>query len=77
MHDLVEQMGKEIALQESQVPGERTRIWQYEDARNVLIGNMVQFLHFHFFSFFNRAEEMNIFFIKVEENINSLYIISL
>ncbi|KAK9992225.1 hypothetical protein SO802_027210 [Lithocarpus litseifolius] len=39
MHDLVEQMGKEIVLQESQVPGERTRIWQYEDARNVLIGN--------------------------------------
>ncbi|XP_050239936.1 probable WRKY transcription factor 19 isoform X2 [Quercus robur] len=32
-------MGKEIALQESQVPGELTRIWRYEDACNVLIGN--------------------------------------
>ncbi|XP_065616538.1 TMV resistance protein N [Quercus suber] len=40
MHDLVEQMGKEIALQESQVPGELTRIWRYEDACNVLTGNM-------------------------------------
>lgn len=52
MHDFVEQMGKEIVLQESQVLGERTRIWQYEDARNVLIGNTVQVLPFHFFSFF-------------------------
>ena len=67
MHDLVEQMGKEIALQESQVPGKHTRISQYEDAHNVLIGNTVQVLPFHFFSFFNRAKEMNNFFIKAEE----------
>ena len=67
MHDLVEQMGKEIALQESQVPGKHTRISQYEDAHNVLIGNTVQVLPFHFFSFFNRAKEMNNFFIKTEE----------
>ena len=52
MHDLVEQMGKEIVLQESQVPRERTRIWQYEDACTVLFGNTVQVLPFHFFYVF-------------------------
>ncbi|KAK4592213.1 hypothetical protein RGQ29_016644 [Quercus rubra] len=36
MHDLLQQMGKEIVQQESNVPGERTRLWCYEEALEVL-----------------------------------------
>ena len=42
MHDLLQHLGREIVRQESpQKPGERSRIWRYEDALDVLIGNTV------------------------------------
>ncbi|XP_065623750.1 disease resistance protein RPV1 isoform X2 [Quercus suber] len=44
MHDLLQQMGKEIVRQESNMLGERSRLWCYEDALEVLTENTgVQF----------------------------------
>uniref|UniRef100_A0A7N2L437 TIR domain-containing protein n=1 Tax=Quercus lobata TaxID=97700 RepID=A0A7N2L437_QUELO len=40
MHDLLQQMGREIVRQESpQMPGERSRLWCYEDVHKVLTQN--------------------------------------
>nr|XP_023905938.1 TMV resistance protein N-like [Quercus suber]XP_023905939.1 TMV resistance protein N-like [Quercus suber]XP_023905941.1 TMV resistance protein N-like [Quercus suber]XP_023905942.1 TMV resistance protein N-like [Quercus suber]XP_023905943.1 TMV resistance protein N-like [Quercus suber]XP_023905944.1 TMV resistance protein N-like [Quercus suber] len=39
MHDLIQQMGKEIVQQESNVLGKRTRLWCYNDALEVLTKN--------------------------------------
>ncbi|KAM5582385.1 disease resistance protein RPV1-like [Rosa sericea] len=39
MHDLLEEMGKEIVCQESQEPGERSRLWLYEDVYHVFAQN--------------------------------------
>ena len=54
MHDLLQQMGMEIVQQESENPENRSRIWHYEDAYEVLTENMVQvlLLHFSFFQIF-------------------------
>ena len=41
MHDLLQQMGREIVQQESNVPGKRTRLWRYDDALEVLTENTV------------------------------------
>ena len=41
MHDLLQQMGREIVRQKSNVPGERTRLWRYDDALEVLTENTV------------------------------------
>ena len=41
MHDLLQQMGRDIVQQESNVPGNRTRLWCYDDALEVLTENMV------------------------------------
>ncbi|XP_065623707.1 TMV resistance protein N [Quercus suber] len=38
MHDLVQQMGREIVQQKSEE--QRSRIWRYEDAHKLLTGNM-------------------------------------
>ncbi|KAL4645148.1 hypothetical protein ACB092_02G215400 [Castanea dentata] len=40
MHDLLQQIGREIDQQEPDNPGNRSRIWCYEDAYEVLTGNM-------------------------------------
>ncbi|XLS95272.1 hypothetical protein HN51_071280 [Arachis hypogaea] len=41
MHDLIESMGKEIALKESpEMPGKRSRLWFYEDIVKVLQDNL-------------------------------------
>nr|XP_023897997.1 TMV resistance protein N-like [Quercus suber] len=40
MHDLVQQMGREIVQQESEELQHRSRIWCYEDAHKLLTGNM-------------------------------------
>ena len=56
MHDLLQQMGREIVQQESEEPRNRSRLWCYKDAHEVLTRNMVQvlFLHLSFiFSFLN------------------------
>ncbi|KAK9989844.1 hypothetical protein SO802_030083 [Lithocarpus litseifolius] len=39
MHDLIQQMGREIVQQESNVLGKRTRLWCYDDALEVLTDN--------------------------------------
>nr|XP_023883760.1 TMV resistance protein N-like [Quercus suber] len=41
MHDLLQQMGKEIVRQESNMLGERSRLWRYKDALEVLTENKV------------------------------------
>ena len=41
MHDLIQKMGRQIVQEESDVPGERTRLWRYDDALEVLTANMV------------------------------------
>ena len=41
MHDLLQQMGREIVQQESEEPENRTRRWCYKDAHEVLTRNMV------------------------------------
>ena len=43
MHDLLQQMGREIVQQESQGnPGQCSRLWNYEEALDVLIEDMVK-----------------------------------
>ncbi|KAM5549049.1 hypothetical protein ABKV19_000458, partial [Rosa sericea] len=39
MHDLLEEMGKDIARQESTEPGERSRLWHHKDVQEVLTEN--------------------------------------
>lgn len=42
MHDLIEEMGKEVVRQESpDEPGERSRLWFHEDVYQVVMGNRV------------------------------------
>ena len=41
MHDLLQQMGREIVQQESEELKERSRIWCFEDAEEILTTNMV------------------------------------
>jgi hypothetical protein len=53
MHDLIQQMGREVVRQESpKNPGKRSRLWSYEDAYEVLTGNMVYVLFLQIFLFF-------------------------
>ncbi|XP_040375716.1 disease resistance protein RUN1-like [Rosa chinensis] len=39
MHDVLEEMGKEIVCQESSEPGERSRLWLYKDVYHVFVHN--------------------------------------
>jgi hypothetical protein len=52
MHDLLQEMGREIVRQESpNQPGKRSRLWFHEDVCDVLEGNTVKFIlkiHFNF-----------------------------
>ena len=49
MNDLLQQMGKDIVRRESsQLPGERSRLWHYEDVLDVLTENMVCIILIHF-----------------------------
>ncbi|XP_054777790.1 TMV resistance protein N-like [Prosopis cineraria] len=40
MHDLIQQMGKEVVRQEASSPGERSRLWHYKDVVQVLCENL-------------------------------------
>ena len=53
MHDLLQRMGMKIVQQESKNPENRSRIWCYEDAYEVLTRNTVQVLLLHV-SFFQK-----------------------
>ena len=48
MHNLLQQMGKDIVQQESPKLGERSRLWCYEDVLEVLTKNMVCIILVHF-----------------------------
>ena len=50
MHELLQQMGRQIVEQESTELEQRSRIWRYEDAHKLLTGKMVYILYFSFFS---------------------------
>jgi hypothetical protein len=50
MHDLLQQMGREIVQQELEELGNRSRIWYYKDAHEVLTRNMVYILLLQLFS---------------------------
>ncbi|XP_059651263.1 disease resistance protein RUN1-like isoform X2 [Cornus florida] len=41
MHDLIQEMGREIVRQESEDPGKRSRLWSHEDIDEVFTKNMV------------------------------------
>lgn len=41
MHDLLQEMGREVVCQKSQEPGKRTRLWKHEDISLVLKNNKV------------------------------------
>ena len=63
MHDLLQQMGREIVRQESpQIPGLRSRLWYYEDAFEVLMENKVQLGLIHLFPFLHREKLMIFYF---------------
>ena len=49
MHDLLQQMGREIVQQESEELEQRSRIWRYKDAHKLLTRNMVYILCFSIF----------------------------
>jgi hypothetical protein len=50
MHDLIQAMGREIVRKESPSnPGERSRLWSYNDVLDVLIGNLVSIVYFVLF----------------------------
>ena len=42
MHDLLQEMGRYIVCRESQDPGDRSRLWVFQDINNVLTENMVR-----------------------------------
>ncbi|XP_057990248.1 TMV resistance protein N-like [Hevea brasiliensis] len=42
MHDLLEQMGKDIVIKECKQPGERSRLWNYEDISHILTTEMFE-----------------------------------
>ena len=49
MHDLLQQMGKDIVRRESpQLLGERSRLWHYEDVLDVLTENTVCIILIYF-----------------------------
>ena len=63
-------MGREIVRQESQGnPGQRSRLWNYDEAFDVLIEDMVSCFD-SFSPFFSHESRNHIFFIpfNVEEN---------
>ena len=41
MHDLIQQMGREVVRQESRILEKRSRLWHHEDGLEVLLGNKV------------------------------------
>ena len=43
MHDLIQEMGRNIVRQESpKEPGQRSRLWLYEDIKHVLMNDTVR-----------------------------------
>ena len=65
MHDLLQQMGRDIVQRESpNLPGERSRLWCYEDVHKVLTQNMVCIILVHFLPFFSNGKCSDYFSFK-------------
>jgi hypothetical protein len=63
MHDLLQEMGREIVRQESpKEPGKRSRLWFHEDVRYVLEENMVRVTSKRF---------SNFIFVKIDEQMHT------
>ena len=80
MHDLLQQMGREIVQQEFEDPENHSRIWRYEDAYAVLTRNMVQILllHFSFFQIFFCFKFQNLLLKKIiQSNLLVLFFVQL
>ena len=80
MHDLLQQMGREIVQQEFEDPENHSRIWRYEDAYAVLTRNMVQILllHFSFFQIFFCFKFQNLLLKKIiQSNLFVLFFVQL
>ena len=74
VHNLLEQIGKNIARQESEICQERFRLWCFEDVVNVLITNKVCVILIHFLQFFQMAYVMTFFPTEMWEKNLSLLI---
>ena len=73
MHDLLQQMGRDIIRQESpQMPGECSRLWCYEDVHKVLTQNTVCIFLVHLLPFSQMANVVIIFYLNDEENLSFL-----
>jgi hypothetical protein len=63
MHDLLQEMGREIVRQESpKEPGKRSRLWFHEDVRYVLEENMVRV---------TSKSSFNFIFVKIDEQMHT------
>jgi hypothetical protein len=82
MHDLLQEMGKEIVRLESpNEPGERSRLWFHEDVRHVLKENTVRLMlkilyNFHLLLFHNLSYYKNIIHKKIKNKKASRKILS-
>ena len=74
VHNLLEQVGKNIVRWESEMCGERSRLWCFEDVVNVLITNKVCVILIHFLQFFQVAYVVTFFPIEMWEKNLSLLI---
>ena len=56
MHDLLQEMGREIIRRESVEPGKRSRLWLCEDLLHVLTNNTVRMSKLEFFFSANKND---------------------
>ena len=56
MHDLLQEMGREIIRRESEEPGNRSRLWLCEDLLHVLTNNTVRMSKLEFFFSANKND---------------------
>ena len=72
MHDLLQQMGREIVRQESpRKPKKRSRLWFYKDGLDLLIENEVLSVLIHFLHFLHMVDVVSffsIFFLLIISN---------
>ncbi|XP_048439710.1 disease resistance protein RPV1-like [Pyrus x bretschneideri] len=78
MHNLLDEMGREIVLQESiKVPEKRSRLWNYEDVHHVLIQNTVRYVHDLSFSYAPEVVEsiiLDLSFSKLKAYLSEIYL---
>ena len=68
MHDLIQQMGREVVRQElPQILGERSKLWSYEDAYKVLTENTVYVIFLQIFLLFLPSRSNVFFFLTLNK----------